>query len=149
MTPDTPPNRLDRPVDDTDDHVLGPPDAEITLVEYGSYADASSRVAHERIAEIRNRFGGRLRYVFRHRPLPGNDIARQAAELIESFSDPARFWNMHVSLMTRSDQLTPEDLQTIAAELNLEKTVARKTTKRSRLPKPGWTRTWKAQRPAA
>ena len=120
MTPDTPPNRLDRPVDDTNDHLLGPPDAEITLVEYGSYADASSRVAHERIAEIRNRFGGRLRYVFRHRPLPGNDVARQAAELIESFSDPARFWNMHVSLMTRSDQLTPENLQTIAAELNLE-----------------------------
>jgi len=119
VTPDTPPNRLDRPVDDTDDHVLGPLDAEITLVEYGSYADASSRVAHERIAEIRNRFGGRLRYVFRHRPLPGNDVARQAAELIESFSDPARFWNMHVSLMTRSDQLTPEDLQKIGAELSL------------------------------
>jgi NhaA family Na+:H+ antiporter len=119
VTPETPPNRLDRPVDETDDHVLGPPDAEITLVEYGSYADASSRVAHERIAEIRNRFGGRLRYVFRHRPLPGSDVARQAAELVESFRDPSRFWNMHVALMTRSDQLSAEDLQAIGAELNL------------------------------
>jgi NhaA family Na+:H+ antiporter len=119
VTPETPPNRLDRPVDETDDHVLGPPDAEITLVEYGSYADASSRVAHERIAEIRNRFGGRLRYVFRHRPLPGSDVARRAAELVESFSDPSRFWNMHVALMTRSDQLSAEDLQAIGAELNL------------------------------
>jgi NhaA family Na+:H+ antiporter len=119
VTPETPPNRLDRPVDETDDHVLGPPDAEITLVEYGSYADASSRVAHERIAEIRNRFGGRLRYVFRQRPLPGNDVARRAAELVESFSDPSRFWNMHVALMTRSDQLTAEDLQAIGAELSL------------------------------
>ncbi len=121
MTPETPPNRLDRPVDETDDHVLGPPDSEITLVEYGSYADPASRAAHERIAEIRNRFGGRVRYVFRHRPLPGNDVARQAAELVESFTDPAQFWNLHVALMTRSDQLTSEDLQTIAAELSLGK----------------------------
>jgi NhaA family Na+:H+ antiporter len=84
------------------------------LVEYGSYADASSRVAHQRIAEIRNRFGGRLRYVFRHRPLPGSDVARPAAELVESFSDPLRFWNMHVALMTRSDQLTEEDCKQLA-----------------------------------
>lgn len=119
MTPEAPPNRLDRPVDENDEHILGPPDAEITLVEYGSYADASSRVAHQRIAEIRNRFGGRLRYVFRHRPLPGSDVARRAAELVESFSDPLRFWNMHVALMTRSDQLTEEDLQAIGAELNI------------------------------
>jgi Na+:H+ antiporter, NhaA family len=121
VTPETPPNRLDRPVDETDDHVLGPPDSEITLVEYGSYADPASRAAHERIAEIRNRFGGRVRYVFRHRPLPGNEVARQAAELVESFTDPAQFWNLHVALMTRSDQLTSEDLQTIAAELSLGK----------------------------
>jgi NhaA family Na+:H+ antiporter len=120
VTPETPPNRLDRPVDETDDHILGPPDAEITLVEYGSYANASSLAAHERIAEIRNRFGSRLRYVFRHRPVPGNDVARRAAEMVESFNDPSRFWNMHVALMTRSDQLTTDDLEAIAAELNLD-----------------------------
>jgi NhaA family Na+:H+ antiporter len=30
--------KLGRPVDIAPDHVLGPPDAEMTLVEYGSYA---------------------------------------------------------------------------------------------------------------
>ena len=106
MTPETPPNRLDRPVDESYDHVLGPADAEITLVEYGSYADPASSLAHDRIAQMRNRFGNRLRYVFRHRPLTGSVVARQAAELVESFDDPARFWNIHVSLMARSDKLT-------------------------------------------
>ena len=33
-----PPGRLDRPVDHETDHVFSPADAEITLVEYGSYA---------------------------------------------------------------------------------------------------------------
>ena len=31
-------NRLDRPVDDRNDHMLGPHHAPITLVEYGSYS---------------------------------------------------------------------------------------------------------------
>ena len=91
MTPEAPSNRLDGLVDEANDHIPGPPDAEITLVEYGSYDDAFSRVAHEGVAKMHNRFGNRMRYVFRHRPLAGNDIARGAAELVESCSDPVRF----------------------------------------------------------
>jgi hypothetical protein len=68
-------NRLDRPVDDKSDHVLGPPDAPITLVEYGSYACPYCRAANERIAEVRDQFGDRMRYVFRHRPLVGVELA--------------------------------------------------------------------------
>lgn len=120
MTPESPPNRLDRPVDQAYDHILGPADAEITLVEYGSYNDAPSRVAHARVTELRSRFGGRLRYVFRHRPLAGDRLAREAAELVESFGDSARFWNVHVALMTRSDTLAEDDLHKLAADLSLD-----------------------------
>ena len=76
-------NRLDRAGRPGRDHVLGRADAGITLVEYGSYACPYCRAANERIAEVRDRFGDRLRYVFRHRPLTGSDIARRAAELAE------------------------------------------------------------------
>ena len=64
--------------------MLGPDRSEITLVEYGSYACPYCRAANERIAKLRDRFGDRLRYVFRHRPITGSDIARRAAELAES-----------------------------------------------------------------
>ena len=49
-----PPGRLDRPVDHETDHVLGPADAEITLVEYGSYACQHYRAANERIEQARD-----------------------------------------------------------------------------------------------
>ena len=81
--------RLARPVDEAYDHVLGAADARITLVEYGSYACPHCRAANDRIAEVRDQFGDRLRYVFRHRPIPGSDIARRAAELVERAGIPS------------------------------------------------------------
>src|ERR671918_140599 len=112
-------SRLDRAVDDAYDHVLGPADAEITLVEYGSYACPYCRSANEQIAAARDRFGARLRYVFRHRPIPGSEIARRAAELAERADDPERFWHAHVELMTRSETLTEDDLIAVAGDLGL------------------------------
>ncbi|MEX2124560.1 MAG: Na+/H+ antiporter NhaA [Woeseia sp.] len=108
-------SRLDRSVDPSRDHILGPPTAAITLVEYGSYDCPHCRAANERIAEVRNRFGERLRYIFRHRPIRGSDIARRAAELVERV-DPGRFWDAHVALMTRSATLSEEDLRSVATE---------------------------------
>ncbi len=112
-------NRLDRPVDNTRDHVLGAEHAEITLVEYGSYDCPHCRAANERISEVRNQLGDRVRYVFRHRPISGSDIARRAAELIEQAQTPDEFWASHVALMTRSRTLTEEDLVAVADDLRL------------------------------
>jgi NhaA family Na+:H+ antiporter len=111
-------NWLDRPVDDDKDHILGPLNAEITLVEYGSYDCPHCRAANRRIAEIRDQLGNRLRYVFRHRPVTGSDIARRAADLIE-LVDRDRFWKAHIALMTRSETLTEDDLAAVARDLHL------------------------------
>lgn len=112
-------NRLDRPVDDGYDHVLGPDDAEITLVEYGSYACPHCRAANERIAQVRDELGDRLRYVFRQRPMTGSDIALRAARLAEC-AGPDKFWQAHVALMTRSAELTEDDLRAVREELGLD-----------------------------
>lgn len=109
---------LDRQVEEHRDRILGPANAAITLVEYGSYACPHCRAANERISQVRDQFGERLRYVFRQRPLTGSDIALRAAELAER-SDTAQFWDVHVRLMTRSDELTEEDLQAVAQEFGL------------------------------
>lgn len=114
-------NRLDRPVNDLEDHVLGPTQGEdITLVEYGSYACPSCRAANEPISDLRDRFGERMRYVFRHRPVPDSDIARRAAELVEHAGDPQQFWKAHMKLMSRSESLTEDDLREVAADLALD-----------------------------
>src|SRR5512134_2565302 len=99
-------HRLHPPVDERSDHILGAPGAEITLVEYGSYACPYCRAANEGIAEIRRHFGDRLRYVFRHRPVTGSELAVRAAVLVEHAQSPESFWQAHHVLMERSETLT-------------------------------------------
>lgn len=110
---------LSRPVDPAVDHFLGPVDAPITLVEYGSYACPHCRAANDRIEQVRDQLGDRLRYVFRHRPLASSDLARRAAELAERATDSDHFWRVHVTLMTRSGTLTEDDLVEAARQLEL------------------------------
>ena len=112
--------RLDRPVNPTEDHILGPVDAPITLVEYGGYACPHCRAANDRIAEVRNQLGERLRYVFRHRPIPGNEVGRRAAELVERIRDPDDFWDAHVALMSRSAVLVEDDVHAVAREYDVD-----------------------------
>ena len=111
--------RLDPPVDPGKDHILGASDAPVELVEYGSYACPHCRAAHDRIVELRDQLGDRLAHVFRHRPLPGNELAVRAAELAERAAETGKFWKAHVALMTRSEDLREEDLDAISDELGL------------------------------
>lgn len=119
------PTRLDRPVDEREDHILGPRNAPITLVEYGSYDCPHCRAANERIAAVRTELGDRLRYIFRHRPITGSDLALRAAKLVETAQTPEAFWNAHVTLMQRSETLTEDDLRIVAEELGADAAAAR------------------------
>lgn len=119
MAHDMTSQRLVPPVDPERDHLLGDQSAPITLVEYGSYACSHCRAAHDRIVDARDEFGDRLAHVFRHRPLPGSQLAIDAAELAERASECGKFWKAHVALMTRSVNLQQQDLDEIARELDL------------------------------
>lgn len=110
---------LDPALDPGRDHIVGSTDAPITLVEYGSYACPHCRAAHDRIIDLRDQLGDRLAHAFRHRPLPGSDLAVAAAELAERAAESGKFWKAHVALMTRSESLREEDLEQIARELDL------------------------------
>jgi NhaA family Na+:H+ antiporter len=115
-----PPTRLHPPVDEANDHLIGEDNAQITLVEYGSFSCPYCFAAHQIIANLRDRFGNRLRYVFRHRPITGNEHALQAAELAEfAFETTGDYWPIHEALMKRGAALRKEDLPAIADEVGL------------------------------
>lgn len=120
---------LDPAVDLDRDHILGSPDAEMTLVEYGSYACRACYAVHEVIEGLRSRFGERMRYVFRHLPLADNEDAVRAAELAEyAAQTTGRFWDVHEALMERGPVFTEGDLDRIASEFGLSPSEAANKT---------------------
>src|SRR6476646_11921694 len=115
----TRPELLDPAVDLRRDRILGDPGAEMTLVEYGSYACHQCRAVHEVIEGLRSRFGERMRYVFRHLPVARKE-ATAAAELAEYAAETAgRFWDVHEALMERGPALLEGDIARIARDFNL------------------------------
>src|SRR6478609_11722449 len=106
MMVDTTPNILDPTVDLSRDHILGASDAEMTLVEYGSYACHQCQAVHEVIEGLRSRFGERMRYVFRHFPVARKE-ATPAAELAEyAAATTGRYWDVHEALMEQGPALS-------------------------------------------
>jgi protein-disulfide isomerase len=89
---------LKPPVGDSD-HVAGPADAPLTLVEYGDYQCPHCARAHPRVNALRQRFGDRLRFVFRNFPMteahPEAMHAAEAAESVAAHAGNDAFWKMH------------------------------------------------------
>jgi Na+/H+ antiporter NhaA len=108
------------PVDPERDHIRGPMDAPVTLVEYGDFECPYCGRAESIIRELLADFGD-LRYVWRHLPL--NDVhthAQLAAEASEAAADQGRFWEMSDKLLANQDALTLRDLVRYAGELGLD-----------------------------
>src|SRR5688500_9704089 len=102
-------------------HALGSETADFTLVEYGSYNCPFCQTAHEVVADLRDRFGERMRYVYRHRPITGDAQALRAAELAEYAHESAgRFWQAHDALMKRGPGLAEGELEQLARDLGLD-----------------------------
>ncbi|MGP3735142.1 Na+/H+ antiporter NhaA [Streptomyces sp. GDS52] len=115
------PRYLDRPVDPETDHILGPPEAPLTLVEYGDFECPFCARATGVTQELRQRFGDQFRYVFRHLPLPDvHPHAELAARAATAAGMQGRFWEMHDLLYRHQDELDYQDSAGYAADLGLD-----------------------------
>ena len=102
------------------DHVRGPADAPVTLVEYGDFECPYCGRAEPVIRELLSEFGD-VRYVWRHLPL--NDVhplAQVAAEAVEAAAAQGAFWEMHDMLLEHQEDLAEPTCSRHADELGLD-----------------------------
>jgi Na+/H+ antiporter NhaA len=107
-------------VDPERDHVRGPLNAPVTLVEYGDFECPFCGQAEPIVRELLHDFGD-VRYVWRHLPL--NDVhpnTQLAAEAAEAAADQGAFWEMYDLLLAHQDALRPDDLIAYAEQLGLD-----------------------------
>ncbi|CAL9378482.1 Na+/H+ antiporter NhaA [Streptomyces sp. enrichment culture] len=108
------------PVDDTRDHVRGPRDAPVTVVEYGDYECPYCGLTEPVVRELLGDSGD-VRYVWRHLPLTDvHPHAQAAAEAAEAAAAQGRYWEMHDLLMAHQGALSGRDLRGYAVEAGLD-----------------------------
>jgi Na+/H+ antiporter NhaA len=108
------------PVDPDRDHIRGPLDAPVTVLEYGDFECPYCGQAEPAVRELL-RAHGDVDYVWRHLPL--NDVhpnAQRAAEAAEAAAEQGAFWEMHDLLLERQEALGYRDLVGYARELGLD-----------------------------
>jgi Na+/H+ antiporter NhaA len=107
-------------VDPERDHVRGPENAPVTVVEYGDFECPYCGQAEPVVRELLRDFGD-VRYVWRHLPL--SDVhphAQLAAEASEAAAEQDAFWEMHDLLFDHQDAQAVDDLLGYAEELGLD-----------------------------
>jgi protein-disulfide isomerase len=103
------------------DHVLGDPDAPVTVIEYGDYECPYCAAAAPVLRRLVEESDGRVRLVFRNFPLADrHPYALTAALAAEAAGAQGAFWPMHDLLFARQERLDDAALRAYAEELGLD-----------------------------
>ncbi len=110
---------LTMPVDPARDHIRGPEDAVVTVVEYGDfqcpYCGRAEPSVRKLLADVD------VRFVWRHLPLTEvHPQAQLAAEAAESAAAQGAFWEVHDAMLAHQDTLEESDLAALASSLGLD-----------------------------
>src|SRR5262249_18009629 len=103
------------------DHVIGPTDAPVVVVEYGDFECPNCKQAVTAVEMLLEHLEGNVLFAYRHYPLeqvhPHASMAAQAAECAAA---QGRFGEMHALLFERQRALERADLVSYAKELALD-----------------------------
>jgi Na+/H+ antiporter NhaA len=113
--------KLARKVDPERDHVKGPMDAPYEIVEYGDYECPFCSRATGSVDAVREHFGDRVRWVWRHFPLDSvHPHAQEAAQAAEAAGRQGKYFEMAAKLFAHQNHLERDDLFRYAEMLGLD-----------------------------
>jgi protein-disulfide isomerase len=100
------PPKLAVPVAPERDHIQGPLNASLTLVEYGDYQCPYCGAAYPEVKKVQKELDSELRFVFRNFPLTNvHEFAMTAAETAEAAGAQGKLWPMHDFLYEHQETL--------------------------------------------
>jgi protein-disulfide isomerase len=98
----------------------GPSGAPIEMIEFSDFQCPFCLRANPTVGQVLSTYGDRIRFVYRHFPLPGHPNARPAAEASACAAEQSQFWPYHDRLFSNPNRLAGSDLKQAAADLGLD-----------------------------
>ncbi|MBS3168453.1 DsbA family protein [Candidatus Woesearchaeota archaeon] len=105
------------------DPAKGDADAKVTIVEFSDFeCPFCERFYTQTLPQIKQRYidTGKVKFVYRHYPLPFHPSAQKAAEATECAKDQGKFWEMHDLLFSRGVQGGVASFKQYAQQLGLD-----------------------------
>jgi protein-disulfide isomerase len=101
--------------------VRGNVNAPITVIEFSDFQCPYCVRARPVVARVRQAYGDKVRWVFRHFPLNIHDLAQKAGEASACAGDQGKFWEMHDRLWEANGKLQVAELKGAATALGLDR----------------------------
>lgn len=98
---------------------LGPADAKVTVEVWSDFECPFCAKGNTTLKQLREKYGDRIRIVFRHSPLPFHEHARLAAAASMAAAEQGRFWEYHDALFQQRE-LDRASLEKLAKKLKLD-----------------------------
>ena len=99
---------------------FGPEDAKVTVVEFSDFQCPYCSRAATAVDQIKEKYGTRVRFVFRQFPLPMHENARGAAEAALAANAQGKFWEFHDKMFQNQSKLSRDSLESLAKEAGLD-----------------------------
>jgi protein-disulfide isomerase len=98
----------------------GPSKAKVVVVEFSDFQCPFCQRAEPTVQQVLKTYGDRIRFVYRHYPLPNHPNARPAAEAAACAEQQGQFWPYHEVLFANSSRLSNDDLKAHAQSAGLD-----------------------------
>jgi protein-disulfide isomerase len=98
----------------------GPINAPIEMIEFSDFQCPFCLRASPIVTQVLGAYGDRIRFVYRHYPLPNHPNARPAAEASQCANEQGKFWPYHDKLFASEGRLSDADLRRSAAEVGVD-----------------------------
>jgi predicted DsbA family dithiol-disulfide isomerase len=108
------------PVETAGAPARGNPNAPVTVVEFTDFQCPFCMRARPVVARVRETYGDKVRWVFRHFPLDFHAQAEKAGEAAVCAGDQGKFWAMHDALFSSAGKLQVADLKATARAVGLD-----------------------------
>ncbi|RYE85639.1 MAG: oxidoreductase [Myxococcales bacterium] len=99
---------------------FGPKDAKVTVVEYSDFECPFCSRAAEAVSKVKEKYGTRVRFVFRQFPLPMHRNADLAAQASLAAHAQGKFWPFHDQLFANQRELDRASLEKYAQKAGLD-----------------------------
>ena len=114
----------------------GPDTAPVTIVAFGDFECPFCVKGHETLKSLEKAYGEKLRFVYKHNPLPFHSHAYVAARAAVAAQGQGKFWAFHDALYDEQADFEAEDLSRIAKRVGLDSRRFRKAMNSTKLDAP-------------